>query len=66
MLDEIKASRGEPKTTIPQFNRFYAEFDVNNDGLISKTECARFVKKFITPSGQLTIGLLQPMTVSHV
>lgn len=59
MLDEIFAYRGLPKTTVPQFNRFYSEFDLNNDGLISRAECARFVKKFIVPKSTQTIELLQ-------
>lgn len=47
MLDEILINQGVGKTTIPQFNRFYAEFDMNNDGFISKSECTRFVRKFL-------------------
>ena len=58
MLDEILANRGQPKTTVAQFNRFYADFDLNNDGLISKAECARFVKKFINPTSGVTISIL--------
>lgn len=66
MLDEVLAQRGQPKTSIQQFNRFYAEYDLNGDGLISKSECARFVKKFINTKSQLTIALLpdQLITVS--
>jgi Ca2+-binding EF-hand superfamily protein len=29
------------------FNRFFAEFDLNQDGLISKGEMAQFVKKYL-------------------
>jgi len=47
MLDEILLNQGYGKTTIPQFNRFYAEFDINNDGFISKNECTGFVRKFL-------------------
>ena len=36
-------------TTINQFNRFFAEFDVNKDGFISKSEMARFVRQYIEP-----------------
>jgi Ca2+-binding EF-hand superfamily protein len=28
------------------FNRFFGEFDTNQDGVISKGEMARFFKKF--------------------
>lgn len=47
MLDEITLSQGQEKVTIPQFNRFFAEYDINTDGYISKNECAKFVKKFL-------------------
>ena len=47
LLDEILLNQGRAKTTWNQFNRFFAEFDDNGDGVISKQECARFVRKFL-------------------
>jgi Ca2+-binding EF-hand superfamily protein len=32
---------------MPQFSRFFEEFDVNGDGVLSKIEMARFVKLFL-------------------
>jgi len=58
MLDEILLNQGHGKTTIPQFNRFYAEFDINNDGFISKSECTRFVRKFL--------GNPQTVSIHHI
>jgi len=63
MLDEVLANRGQPKTTIPQFNRFFEEYDVNSDGVISRAECARFVKKFINPTSQVMIAVLPNLSV---
>lgn len=36
LLDEILLNQGRAKTTWNQFNRFFAEFDDNGDGVISK------------------------------
>ena len=47
LLDEILISQGRPQTTQTQFNRFFAEFDDNGDGVISKNECYNFVNNFI-------------------
>ena len=47
LLDEILISQGRPQTTQSQFNRFFAEFDDNGDGVISKNECYNFVNNFI-------------------
>ncbi len=43
LLDEILISQGRPQTSQSQFNRFFAEFDDNGDGVISKNECYNFV-----------------------
>jgi len=45
-LDNFLAQRGQPPCSTHQFNRFFAEFDVNCDDCISKNEMARFFKKF--------------------
>lgn len=29
------------------FYKFFTEFDINNDGIIQKSEMARFIKRFI-------------------
>lgn len=47
LLDEILISQGRPQTSQSQFNRFFAEFDANGDGVISKGECYNFVNSFI-------------------
>ena len=47
MLDEILINQGRPKTTMAQFNRFFAEFDDNGDNVISKNECYNFVSSFL-------------------
>jgi Ca2+-binding EF-hand superfamily protein len=35
LVDDILLNQGRPKTNWAQFNRFFAEFDNNGDGLIS-------------------------------
>ena len=47
LLDEILLSQGRPKCTIRQFNNFFADFDDNGDGVISRGECANFVREFL-------------------
>lgn len=47
MLDDILINQGRPKTTISQFNRFFADYDKNGDGVISRKEVTAFVKKFL-------------------
>ena len=58
LLDEFLANQGHPPTSIPQFNRFYAEFDLNGDGLISMIEMAKFVKKYINANVSINIFLI--------
>ena len=53
LLDEILINQGRPKTTISQYNRFFAEFDNNGDGVISRNECASFVRKFLGLGGRV-------------
>jgi hypothetical protein len=43
LVNTILKNKGKPSTTIPAFNRFFAEYDVNGDGVLSKREVARFV-----------------------
>lgn len=50
LLDELLAQRGQPPATVAQFNRFFAEVDINNDGVLSKAEMAKFCKNFINDS----------------
>lgn len=64
LLDEILINQGRPKTTISQFNRFFADFDINGDGVISRGECATFVRRFlglggnVIPKSHNTVDLL--------
>lgn len=48
-LNAFMKSRGKPPVTNYQFRKFFEEFDVNKDGLISKAEMAQFVKLFMVP-----------------
>ena len=45
-LDDFLAQRGLPPCSTQQFNTFFAEFDINCDEVISKSEMARFFKMF--------------------
>lgn len=47
LLDDILLSQGRQKTTWTQFNNFFEQFDSNGDGVISMSECARFVRSFM-------------------
>ena len=57
LLDEILGQKGMPPTSLPQFNRFYAEFDLNGDGLISMVEMSKFVRKFTDNSPKVSFKL---------
>lgn len=39
-LNDILAQQGKPHATLSMFNRFFTEFDLNQDGVISKGEMA--------------------------
>lgn len=47
LVDDILSQKGLPAATVAQFNRFFAEFDVNGDGVLSRGEMARFTRKFL-------------------
>ena len=47
LLNTILREQGEPNSSVSEFNRFYAEYDINGDGLLSKDEIARFVKEYL-------------------
>lgn len=55
LVDDLLSQKGQPPATVAQFNRFFAEFDVNGDGALSRGEMARFARKFI--KGQEIISL---------
>lgn len=40
------AEKRQPPATFTQFNKFFVDIDVNGDGFVSKSETARFVRKF--------------------
>ena len=48
-LNAFLTNQGMHQATNNQFNRFFADFDVNKDGFISKSEMARFVRQFMEP-----------------
>lgn len=47
MLDTVLLNQGLAKTSFKVFNEFFAQFDQNGDGKISKQECLRFTAKFL-------------------
>jgi Ca2+-binding EF-hand superfamily protein len=47
LLNEILAGKGQLPATSTQFNKFFAEIDDNGDGVISRPEISRFVRKFL-------------------
>ena len=48
-----------PHTSIDQFNEFFADFDSNGDGVISKSECTRFVRKFLDNPNLLNVSSIK-------
>ena len=48
LLNEFMKNQGKRPTTMQMFNAFYADFDQNGDGLISKNEMLHLVEKFIS------------------
>ena len=65
LLDEILGQKGMPPTSLPQFNRFYAEFDLNGDGLISMVEMSKFVRKFTDNSPKVSFKLNPNLSFFH-
>ena len=49
-LNSFLANQDQPPMSNFVFNKFFAEFDVNKDGKISKLEMARFLKNFFDVS----------------
>ena len=47
LMNEILSDKGHPPATFTQFNKFFAEIDDNGDGVISRSEISRFVRKFL-------------------
>jgi len=47
LLNEILADRGQLPASNQEFNRFFNDIDLNNDGVISKFELAKFIKNFL-------------------
>lgn len=43
LLDMILKNQGLPPVTIKAFNKFFKEYDINGDGVLSKGEMAIFV-----------------------
>ena len=46
-LKNFLREHNQPAPTMTQFNRFFQEYDLNRDGVISKSEMARFFKHFV-------------------
>jgi|TARA_B110000285_G_C15122259_1_gene617925 Ca2+-binding EF-hand superfamily protein len=47
LLDVILKNQGMPPVTVKGFARFFKEYDINGDGLLSKGEMAIFVQQFL-------------------
>lgn len=47
LLDDVVSAQGKKQTSMEEFVRFFDEFDVNGDGVISKRECAVFIKQLL-------------------
>jgi Ca2+-binding EF-hand superfamily protein len=54
-LNDFLADRGKRPVSVPLFNRFFDEVDVNGDNVLSKNEMARFVKRFLEDDKQALI-----------
>lgn len=57
LLNDVLVKQGRNKTSISYFNQIFNQFDLNNDGVLSRGEMTRFVKKFFS---------LPPDIVDHV
>lgn len=54
-LNYFLVTKGKPTASIPQFNKFFEEIDLNKDGMVSKQEMARFVRLYMTPNRDDTL-----------
>lgn len=54
-LNDFLVTKGKPTASIPQFNKFFEEIDLNKDGMVSKQEMARFVRLYMTPNRDDTL-----------
>lgn len=46
-MNDIFAERGKKPATVTTFNKIFSEFNQSKNGILSKTEVARFVRKFM-------------------
>jgi Ca2+-binding EF-hand superfamily protein len=47
LLNDLLASKGQAPATYVEFNKFFVAHDDNADGVLSRGEVARFVRKFL-------------------
>jgi len=47
LMNDLLANKGEPPATYIEFNKFFTSHDDNGDGVLSRSEVARFVRKFL-------------------
>ena len=47
LLNNLLANKGEQPATSKEFNHYFEAHDDNSDGVISRDEGARFVRKFL-------------------
>jgi hypothetical protein len=47
LVNDIFAERGKKPATVTTFNKIFSEFNQSKNGILSKTEVARFVRKFM-------------------
>jgi Ca2+-binding EF-hand superfamily protein len=56
-LKDLLTSNNQRPPTALNFNKWFAEYDLNNDGHISKKEMSHFVRKFFNaPSTSASEG----------
>jgi len=55
-LNEILTIQGQGPPSMEQFNRFFAEFDINQDGVIQRNEMAKFIRQFVFGEPSYPIG----------
>lgn len=49
LLNDVLGKQGRTSASIEYFHKVFDHFDLNNDGVLSRGEMTRFVKKFFSP-----------------
>ena len=48
-MNDVQKHQGKLPVSVTRFNSIFREFDINRDGVMSKNEITKFVKKVIIP-----------------